>query len=540
MANQVNGLPAVEFDASNDGMSTSANSPTTTTIITVYKSRAGASGKMLNAGFSFFMGPYVSFYRNYTFGYVTGPGVTSGRWVIQTLRQSSSSAEMHFDGAFVGSTGSVSNPGNILLARQGTYGERLDGSIAEVLVYSRTLTDTELGNVHDWLSTKYVAPPGNASPSAAFTSSCTDLDCTFTDQSTDSDGSVVSWSWDFGDGNTSTSQNPSHSYAAAGTYTVSLTVTDNEGATDATSSDVTVAPPTANVPPTAAFTSSCTDLDCTFTDQSTDSDGSVVSWSWDFGDGNTSTSQNPSHSYATAGTYTVSLTATDDDGDSGATSEDVTVTAGGGPFDPSDVPNMLMWLRADAITGLNDGDPVATWPDASGNGKNATQSNASKRPIYRTNEVNGLPALEFDASDDGLSTSANPPRSTTIIAVYKSRAGASGKTLNGGFSVFMGPYVSFYRNYTLAFVTGPQVTAGRWVIHTFRQSSSLAELFIDGSASGSTTSTRNPGRIQLARQGNYGERLDGSIAEVLVYSRTLTDTELADVHAWLQARYAIP
>jgi hypothetical protein len=137
---------------------------------------------MLNAGFSFFMGPYVSFYRNFTFAYVTGPGVTSGRWVIHTMRQSSSSAEMHFDGALVGSTGSVSNPGNILLAKQGTYGERLDGSIAELLVYNRTLTDTELGDVHGFLSTKYTAPPGNASPSAAFTSSCTDLDCTFVAQ----------------------------------------------------------------------------------------------------------------------------------------------------------------------------------------------------------------------------------------------------------------------------------------------------------------------------------------------------------------------
>jgi PKD repeat protein len=537
--NQVNGLPAVEFDASDDGMWTSADSPTTTTIIAVYKSRAGASGKTLNGGFSFFMGPYVSFYRNYTAGYVTGPAVTAGRWVIQTLRQSSSSSELHIDGGFVGTTSSVSNPGNILLAKQGTYGEPLDGSIAEVLVYSRTLTDTELSDVHDWLSNKYVAPPGNASPAAAFTSSCTDLDCTFTDQSSDPDGSVVSWDWDFGDGNTSTSQNPSHSYGVAGTYTVSLTVTDNEGAADATSSDVSVTAPTANTPPTAAFASSCTDLDCNFTDQSTDSDGSVVSWSWDFGDGNSSTSQNPSHSYAAAGTYTVSLTVTDDDGDSDATSSDVIVTEPG-PFDPSDVADLLMWLKADAITGLNDGDPVSTWPDASGNGKDATQSKASKRPKYRTNEVNGLPALEFDASDDGLSTKANPPKSTTIIAVYKSRAGASGKTLNGGFSVFMGPYVGFYRNYTLAFVTGPPVTAGRWVIHTLRQSSSLAELFIDGAPSGSTTSTRNPGSIQLARQGNYGEKLDGSIAEVLVYSRTLTDTELADVHAWLQARYAIP
>ena len=84
---------------------------------------------------------------------------------------------------------------------------------------------------------------GNLDPSAAFSSSVNDLQVTFTDASTDSDGSVVSWSWDFGDGNTSTDQNPVHNYAAYGTYSVSLTVTDNEGATDNTSQDVTLTDP---------------------------------------------------------------------------------------------------------------------------------------------------------------------------------------------------------------------------------------------------------------------------------------------------------
>jgi len=84
-----------------------------------------------------------------------------------------------------------------------------------------------------------------------------------------------------------------------------------------------------NNPPTASFTDSCTDLACSFTDGSSDSDGSVVSWSWNFGDGSTSTSQNPSHSFAAAGTYTVSLTVTDDDGATNSTSQSVTVTDGG-------------------------------------------------------------------------------------------------------------------------------------------------------------------------------------------------------------------
>lgn len=84
---------------------------------------------------------------------------------------------------------------------------------------------------------------GNIAPTANFTSSCTGLSCTFTDASTDSDGTIASWSWNFGDGGTSTVQNPSHSYAAGGTYTVSLTVTDNGGATGAKSQTVTVTAP---------------------------------------------------------------------------------------------------------------------------------------------------------------------------------------------------------------------------------------------------------------------------------------------------------
>jgi Zn-dependent metalloprotease len=70
----------------------------------------------------------------------------------------------------------------------------------------------------------------NEAPVAGFTYSADMLEVSFTDTSTDSDGTIASYEWDFGDGNTSIEADPVHTYASRGNYTVTLTVTDDDGA----------------------------------------------------------------------------------------------------------------------------------------------------------------------------------------------------------------------------------------------------------------------------------------------------------------------
>ena len=80
----------------------------------------------------------------------------------------------------------------------------------------------------------------NVPPSAGFSFTTSALTANFIDSSSDSDGTIASRSWNFGDSTSSTSTSPTHTYASAGTYNVTLAVTDNNGATNATTKAVTV------------------------------------------------------------------------------------------------------------------------------------------------------------------------------------------------------------------------------------------------------------------------------------------------------------
>lgn len=207
----------------------------------------------------------------------------------------------------------------------------LNGAISDVAVYPSALSATQV-NAH-WMASGRPSATGgtNQAPVAAYTFTTSALTANFNGSgSTDVDGSIASYAWTFGDGATATGATPSRTYAAAGIYNVTLTVTDNAGATNSITKQVTVSA-APNQSPVAAFTSSTSGLTASVNGSaSIDPDGSIASYAWAFGDGSTGTGATASRTYAAGGTYNVTLTVTDNRGGTNTITKAVTVTAPAG------------------------------------------------------------------------------------------------------------------------------------------------------------------------------------------------------------------
>lgn len=95
-------------------------------------------------------------------------------------------------------------------------------------------------------------------------------------------------------------------------------------------------------------------------------------------------------------------------------------TAGGGGFSPSDIAGMVGWFSASDIVGKVDGDPISPWDDLTATNNDFVQTdNNARRPFYKTNIINGLPALLFDGSDDYLvRASTTHPQTIAVVAKY--------------------------------------------------------------------------------------------------------------------------
>ncbi len=214
------------------------------------------------------------------------------------------------------------------------------------------------------------------------------------------------------------------------------------------------------------------------------------------------------------------------------------------PFSPTDLSGLLGWWKADSLA-LSDTDPVTTWADSSGNGNNAGGANGV---LYRTNQINGLPAVFFDGSDDSLdvSTLTATTKPVSIFAVVKP-ADTSTRTVvscdaAGGLQLRIDPKLTANKATVAAIGSSNTSLSGgtAYRVALTYSATGAYTFYLNGTADGSGTNdqTFSASIVRIGRNIN-SEPMSGLIAELLIYDSVLSSTDRASVESYLSTKYSI-
>jgi hypothetical protein len=229
--------------------------------------------------------------------------------------------------------------------------------------------------------------------------------------------------------------------------------------------------------------------------------------------------------------------------------------SGGGAFVPTDISGCVLWLRADKITGLSDGDPVANWPDFSGNGYDVSQSTSGKKPIWKATLFGGQPCVQFDGVNDTMIGTTGPSVSQPYSVVTIGRLLASNVS-NAAFTdgavggsrchvVYIRDGTSTYSFYGWAIAYAGAIstsTAYAWIGIGDAASSKLYLNGSDTGQSGDPGSSAINGWCLASNEpadGGGASYLACDIAESIIYNKTLSSPEMAQLWSYAGTQYGI-
>lgn len=245
------------------------------------------------------------------------------------------------------------------------------------------------------------------------------------------------------------------------------------------------------------------------------------------------------------------------------------------PCDP------VLWLKADAgaytdagVTLATNGQPVQQWNDQSGNGNHVTQTTAVNKPVFKSPDATGKQALYFDGTNGKIflnNTTSNlvtggTARTVFVVARRDCNAHAGGvlggtlftfrragiiNTLTYGSNSYGTPVYIYSDNNGVgnnnASITGTAIdSAFSPTIVTYKipaaggqvqcNLNSVAQTVNQGSGS-VTTETGTTGFTVGDREDQVDLDWSGWIYEVIVYNRSLSAAEIAQVESYLKNKY---
>lgn len=238
--------------------------------------------------------------------------------------------------------------------------------------------------------------------------------------------------------------------------------------------------------------------------------------------------------------------------------------ASGGAFRPIDIANLQLWLKADAgvfqestfVTPSGDGDVVGGWRDLSGNGNDVIQATTANKPLLRLAHVNGLPAIEWDATDDRLTNASFVDFGDVYTAFVVARMDNTAADDRAFFDVSTGATNSgflFFHSGTTIFravdnvgqqdVTGADRRDDTYYLHTLHSTGSQSQHWVDNASAGTTpyTAPNNnvTDQIDIGNLAGVAFSLDGLIAELAIFNVQLSAANRGLMNTYMANRYGL-
>jgi hypothetical protein len=219
---------------------------------------------------------------------------------------------------------------------------------------------------------------------------------------------------------------------------------------------------------------------------------------------------------------------------------------------------MTLWLSGDCITYTSsvcgtpsNGSTITSWADRSGNGNSILYNNGSS-VTFNTNQINGLPAAAVGNTQWKLNSTIAASTGYSAFSVIKLSGTARGDlfgpvliTGGDGFKWWFTTVQGADSSSAVQLGTGTTtLSTSTWFQSnvTFVNNSSTLNFRLSratDTTSGATSHNITGAIGTFFASGVSSELFAGSVAEVILYNRVLSGTEITTVEAYLNQKYGL-
>jgi len=229
------------------------------------------------------------------------------------------------------------------------------------------------------------------------------------------------------------------------------------------------------------------------------------------------------------------------------------ITSKSSAWFPTNLPGCILWLDAGQGITKDGSNYISLFGDQSGQANNASQATGANQPLWVDNQLNGKPIVRFDGSNDFMEFASgflNNYSDITIFFVIKPILGSNAGILAPSNDAGIGLEVLAWTGYHELRINGAVkyksglLKNNTFTISDFTYNSLNTNAYVNGislvTTAGGAALNFN-GVYALGRYAaSYGSFYSAfDVAEIMIYNRTLTSSEILNVQNYLNNKYGI-